>query len=551
MKRNIITKLFYFPLLVLFFSCEFEYENAIDTDNIDSDIYIETSGFISVNTVINYDEIEYQVRLKRKVGVSKKLVLGLDTNSQLIDEYNLTVENDYGQLENAYYSIPDSVVFNANSKETSFIIKMYPKALYSKAGSGLANNFILPLEISSVLEGNAMIELAKCRVLVNLKMEEPSVKVKMPSEPVTLNFVKGVNISQEYSLIAETNFTTLDVAKTSVETRQEWVDAYNQASGTNYQLLPANTYEIVRKTFETDSLNIALRFSCSDLNPDNKYLLPLMMKQEANYNIVQFSPVYIIVEVSEIRLSITNAGEVIDNFTVTETATGTIRVKLKSSILDDIPVRFIYDQELIASYNAANGTSFLAYPSQLLDVEETKIAAGTQFVNVGYSLKTTGMPIDPANEYLIPLVIDKTQLPDNSVLEGDSVIYLKLVKTIEGQYNIEGNEGIHYAGRIKPGRDKSRGDWMLEAWDGYNFDWASYFIITNGNVNGDKDLVKIQFNDVIGIFYKKDEGTVDRITVDNSYINLKTGEIYFYVEWLNSDGNWEFYKGLYYNQKPI
>lgn len=227
MKRNIIRKLFYFPLLVLFFSCEFEYENAIVTDNIDSDIYIETSGFISVNTVINYDEIEYQVRLKRKVGVSKKLVLGLDTNSQLIDEYNLTVENDYGQLENAYYSIPDSVVFSANSKETSFIIKMYPKALYSKAGSGLENNFILPLEISSVLEGNAMIEPAKCRVLVNLKMEEPSVKVEMPSEPVTLNFVKGVNISQEYSLIAETNFTTLDVAKTSVETRQEWVDAYN------------------------------------------------------------------------------------------------------------------------------------------------------------------------------------------------------------------------------------------------------------------------------------------------------------------------------------
>lgn len=166
-----------------------------------------------------------------------------------------------------------------------------------------------------------------------------------------LEFIPTIPLPQEITLNATANFNTLEVAKIGYRVNASKVDAYNEEHGTSYQLLPEQYYKIKESDFDTETLEIESRieFDCAAIGGEGTYLLPLEMHSD-DYSVVQREPVYVLIQMSELKIWVTNAADLAKT-----SGKGKIRVQMNSPMTVGQPVDFVFEPEKVETYNTDTG----------------------------------------------------------------------------------------------------------------------------------------------------------------------------------------------------
>ncbi|MFR9524506.1 MAG: DUF1735 domain-containing protein, partial [Rikenellaceae bacterium] len=124
-------------------------------------------------------------------------------------------------------------------------------------------------------------------------------------------------------------------------------------------------------------------------------------------------------------------------------------VSIPSAISEDIPVEFTYNADLIASYNSANGTEYLTLPSSsAVTLNSATLTAGETIAYPSFSIDILDLEFDYKSEYLIPLQMNTSIIPESTKMQDADVYYLVLAKTPCGQYTATESTGYLWDGTV-------------------------------------------------------------------------------------------------------
>ena len=372
-------------LALPFTGCDVEYSDI----NILPDPVFEQNGLYTVNTISIYDDYETVINVSRTAGLSKELELDIVVDETLLAEYNELYNTDYKLLEAQFYDIPKNAQLASTVKSVDISVRIHPKALIAAKGMAAANNMLLPIRISNastpVEDGGSMMQ-----ALLRLNIVEPIVQVEMPEQMPQLEFIPTIPLPQEITLNATANFNTLEVAKIGYRVNASKVDAYNEEHGTSYQLLPEQYYKIKESDFDTETLEIESRieFDCAAIGGEGTYLLPLEMHSD-DYSVVQREPVYVLIQMSELKIWVTNAADLAKT-----SGKGKIRVQMNSPMTVGQPVDFVFEPEKVETYNTEHGTAFKTLDAAKVVVTPTEIQAGSQYGELSFELDLSELDYD-------------------------------------------------------------------------------------------------------------------------------------------------------------
>lgn len=424
-------KILMFAALALPFSgCDVEYDPIV----IDPDVTLENSGMTSVPTISIYQNDVYTVTLTRTEGLSKAAEFDIVIDETLLDEYNELNNASYEAMPASGYSIGvTQVVFPEKSKTASFTVQLKPQGVIQTAGSvAAAENYAIPIACvpkTTVNSGEQYLN-----TILRLAFDEPTITVDTPNEPYELTFIAGVPVSRKLELTGRANFTTAQISKLAFAATQEMVDAYNAEHQTDYVLLPKESYSIDRGAFDAEKLTFLynLTFDASGIDPDRMYLLPIKVASD-DYTIVQDGLYYVKVSVQEIQVSI----DATDRYEAATKLTHAIAldVRLNGALADAVPVEFTYDPGKIAAYNAAKGKDYKAIDASKVTIENAAMEAGKIKATATVRVDMSGIAFDDGNEYVLPLALDKTKLPQGYVMLSDDVVYVRLKRTLYGSWS--------------------------------------------------------------------------------------------------------------------
>ena len=459
-------------LALPFTGCDVEYSDI----NILPDPVFEQNGLYTVNTISIYDDYETVINVSRTAGLSKELELDIVVDETLLAEYNELYNTDYKLLEAQFYDIP--------------------------------KNAQLASTVKSV-----------------------DISVEMPEQMPQLEFIPTIPLPQEITLNATANFNTLEVAKIGYRVNASKVDAYNEEHGTSYQLLPEQYYKIKESDFDTETLEIESRieFDCAAIGGEGTYLLPLEMHSD-DYSVVQREPVYVLIQMSELKIWVTNAADLAKT-----SGKGKIRVQMNSPMTVGQPVDFVFEPEKVETYNTEHGTAFKTLDAAKVVVTPTEIQAGSQYGELSFELDLSELDYDGADKYMVPLTLKSSELVDGTIVTGPSTFYIEVNKTLKGTYDKEvwGEEksnrvlkpAIFIAGQ--DGYAESRNAKKQKYIINYNQTWTGgliYFNISDETVAGHPNRrVLVDFSDRPN---ERADG-YDQIVDSGSYLDTDTGDIYF------------------------
>lgn len=200
-----------------------------------------------------------------------------------------------------------------------------------------------------------------------------------------------------------------------IELASQWLDSVNGANGTSFQLLPADSYELIAeadaiggisgqvKTILRYDPDKILSHSSNQYDTEN-FMLPLRLvsSETGMVNPAKKSVFYTFV-VSDPIL------QIIDEGSVTVNLSGTENIELKTVLgvpftnKWDITATIGHKQETIDAYNAANNSFFALLPSTSYSGEDTALlASGTNSKEVVYTVNAS--QIAPGN-YILPVQI--------------------------------------------------------------------------------------------------------------------------------------------------
>ena len=187
------------------------------------------------------------------------------------------------------------------------------------------------------------------------------------------------------------------------------------------------------------SLVSDIEFDCASLSEDNTYILPLVMKQTATYEVTQDAPVYVVVELAELKISVVGGGELV----TVKNKKGAITAAINSPITSDFAVNFKYDAAKVAEYNAANGTSYVAPDASKVTVTASAVPAGQLETAVSFEIDWADKAYDDGVALLLPLTLDG--ILEGTVIVGEPTVYVELVKTLSGVWTVDKIETVHRA----------------------------------------------------------------------------------------------------------
>lgn len=410
--------------------CEVEYDPIV----VLPDVVLEESGMTTVPTISIYRNDAYTVTLSRTEGLSKAAEFDIVVDPTLIDEYNELNGASFEEMPASGYTIGvGSVAFPEKAKTASFTIQFKPEAIVAAAGSPQrAGNYVIPFACVPKTTVNS--EAPRLSALVRFAFSEPTVTVDAPVEPVGLTFISGVPVPRRLELSCRANFTTLQPSKLAFAATQEMVDAYNTANGTDFLLLPADRYSVDAGTFDAEALTLlyGITVDASVLDPDRVYLLPLKLASN-DYTVTQDNVYYVEVSIQEIQFTVNNT----DRYEAATRLAHPIRldVVLNGALADDVPVEFAYDPSKVAAYNASKGKAYEALDAARVAVANATMAAGTIRSSVAVTVDMADIVFDDGKEYVLPFVLDKSKLPQGSVMMSDEVVYVRLKRTLYGSWS--------------------------------------------------------------------------------------------------------------------
>lgn len=548
-------KFFLITCLVLaIYSCEVSYnDDFIDSSKTygtarDMDPKFENNNLVDVTQISIYQSYEYSVAYKRTYGISRELEMNLTVDEKVLSNYNTLFETQYKLLPAEYYNMPDNVQFGEKMASTKFTVTFYPEKLVKAVGLEDASNYVLPVRGIPATDKGVVADSALNITLLHVQMLQPIATVQVPNVPDKLDFVMDSGFDEEVTLTSQLNFTGFDKTLLTVSGKQEDVDIYNEANGTTYKLLPVTNYQFSEMTVdELNLLTINGKINANGLDDTFEYLLPCKLASSV-YTIEQTTPVYFIVNITELFVSIANGGKVITNYSNSlKTLVGNITVNLNSIVGVDINANFVYDPSLVAQYNSANGTSYNVLDASKVTINDAIITAGTKSLNVPYTLNVEGLGVE--THYLLPFVLQADDIDFGSVT-GSTVIYIDYTKSLLGDYKLEKLETSrqrNVLSTIWPATQSTRGADPL---------WATAISKAQYGLGADGDyyaiLFKVTDQDVVGkpgckqieifTFLEAIEtyGGANKVSDNKSYYNSLTGEIRIdflgYESWNSLEG---------------
>lgn len=416
-------------------SCEFQHPEVI----VLPDPSFDVSGLQEYAAISIYEEVPVDLSLSRVYGVSKEMHINISFDEALIAEHNELYGSSYTLMPSEYYDCPEQAVFDANTKKTTLPVKVYVEKLVADKGLAAANNMVIPVHMTSASE--EIEDAANMgKVLMKMKIDTPKIEVDVP-DPSKLEFISAFPIKQTIQVAAAANFTTLDVAKVAFKVDETKVDAFNTANGTSHVLLPAGTYTIKEDVFDAETLSLVsdIEFDCASLSEDNTYILPLVMTQTDVYEVTQTAPVYVVVELAELKISVVSGGELV----TVKNRKGVMTAVLNSPITSDFDVNFRYDAAKVAEYNAANGTSYEAPDASKITITPSVVPAGELQAEVAFEIDWADKPYDDGVSLLLPLTLDG--ILEGTTIIGEKTVYVELIKTLSGNWIVEEVETVHRA----------------------------------------------------------------------------------------------------------
>jgi hypothetical protein len=431
--KKILSAIFISGLMLA--SCEFHHPEVV----VLPDPSFDVSGLQEYDAISIYEDVPIILNLSRVYGVSKEIELNLTIDESLITEHNELYSATYTLMPNEYYECPTNVTFNPNTKTAELDIKVYVDKLVDDKGLATANKMVIPILISSASEE---IEDAASmgNVLVKMKIDTPQIEVNVP-ETKSLEFISAFPVSQTVRISAATNFTTLDTDKVTFAPAPEKVAEFNMANNTSHVMLPTEAYQVKAGVFDAENLSLLtdVVFDCASLTGVNTYILPLEMIQESEYEITQSAPVYVIIELTELKISVVGGGELM----TIKNSKGTMTAKINSPITSDFDINFMYDPSKVSEYNAANGTSFVAPDASKVTITASQIPEGTLEGNVEFAIEWADKAYDDGQSLLLPLTLDG--ILEGTTIVGNPTVYVELVKTLSGNWTYEKIEPMYPA----------------------------------------------------------------------------------------------------------
>ena len=419
-------------------SCEFDFPEV----NVLPDPVFSDNGMQRFQTVSIYAEADIDLEISRIYGLSKEIGMTISINEERIAEYNAVYSSSYTLMPAEYYEIPASVTFEPQTQSTTVPVKVYVQKLVSAVGLEQARKMIIPVEIA-----DATMDIAESAsmgyVLVNMDIQEPTVSVSVPDAASRLEFISTIPLPQSVALSASANFTTLDVSKVGWKADNSMVDAFNEANGTECLPLPADKFSVQTSVFDavTGALQTEVIFDCASIEGEDMYVCPLVMTQDAGYTLVQEEPVYVVIEMSELRIWPTESG----NLITSTSGTGSLELQMNSPMTEAQDISLVYDPEAVNAYNEANGTAFIPVDAGAVTVTPSAIAAGERFGNVGYTVDIKDIPYDSGNEYMVAFSVDQSRLVEGTAVPENSTVYVRIFKTLSGVYTKTDTESVFQA----------------------------------------------------------------------------------------------------------
>lgn len=180
------------------------------------------------------------------------------------------------------------------------------------------------------------------------------------------------------------------------------------------------------------SLVYSITLDASALNPDYVYLLPLKMVS-SDYTVLQDNIYYVKVTIQEIQFSVSNT----DRYEAATRLSHEIKldVVLNGALADDVPVEFVYDASKVDAYNTSKGKNYETLDASKIAVTNATIAAGAVKTSATVTVDMADVAFDDGKEYVLPFALDKTKLPQGSVMKSDDVVYVRLKRTLYGSWS--------------------------------------------------------------------------------------------------------------------
>lgn len=526
-------------LILVAYSCDVSYnEDFIDPSKTygtarDIDPKLENNNLVDITQISIYKSYEHSVVYKRTYGVSRELEMNLNVDESVLTGYNNLFDAQYKLLPKEYYSMPSNVVFGEKTSSTSFGVTFYPEKLVAAVGLENASDYVLPIRGIPNTDIGVVADSALNITLLHVQMLKPTATVEVPDAPVKLDFVMDSGFDENVMITSQLNFTGFDKSLLTVTGKQEDVDAYNEANGTNYKLLPATNCQFNEMVAdEHNLLTINGKINANGLDDSFQYLLPCKLSSSV-YTIEQTAPVFFVVNITELFVNITDGGKVVPNYSNSlKTSTGNITVNLNSIVGVDISTNFAYDPSLVAEYNQKNGTSYDVLDADKVNISNALMVAGTKSLNIPYTLNVEGLQVE--NHYLLPFVLQTEDIEFGSVT-GATIVYIDYAKSLLGNYQLEKlatSRQRNVLSTIWPATQSTRGSDPV---------WAAAISKAQYGLGADGDyyaiLFKVTDQDVVGMIGCKQieiytfleaiegEGGSNRVTDNKSYYNSVTGEI--------------------------
>lgn len=526
-------------------ACEVEYDPIV----VLPDTMLENSGMVNVSSITIYQNDVYTVNMTRTEGLSRAASFDVAIDEALIKEYNELNGASLKLMPESCYTIETTeLAFPEKAKSTGFPVRFKPSAIVAMAGSAAAaENYVIPIVCTPKDAVNSTDKYLN--TMIYFSFEEPTVTVDAPAAMQSLSFIKGVPVERKLELAGTANFTTLETARLTVNASQAMVNEYNAKNGTDYELLPARFYSVDQGTFDIETLSFryTITFAASEADPDKTFLLPLNVVS-STYKVVQGNMFYVKVNAQEIQLTVSDTDRYAAATTLAHEVD--IDVRLNGMLVNDFTVEFTYDPSLVAAYNSAHGKSYKQFDASKVKIEPVALEAGRVKVTAKAVVDMSDEPFESGNEYLLPFVLNKSHLPQGTVMMTDNVVYLRLKRTLYGRWSnlnsgdnnylskvagIDGWQNDNYMRSTTLPSDTNIGGVAFPYKNCY-YTWSTgyHWRICDENYNGDPKKRKVQM--VSKVCQYSDESYQMAQMIDRgSYFDMETGRVFFDVQYYWND----------------
>lgn len=527
-------------------ACEVEYDPIV----VLPDVTLENTGLTDVPTITIYQNDVYVVNMLRTEGLSRAASFDIRIDESLISAYNELNNASLKLMPNSCYTMDTAeLAFEKKAKTASFPIQFKPEAILQMAGSvAAAENYVIPVLCIPRDEVNTTEK--RLNTIIRFTFSQPTVTVEAPSGVQALSFIAGVPVSRKLEISGRSNFTTLDVSKMSLSATQEQVDAYNAKNGTDYVLLPKNYYSIDRGSFDIETLAFSynITIDAADADTEKTFLLPLEMVS-SNYSVVQDNVYYVKVNTQEIQISIQNTDRY--GAAIKRSETIEFDVRLNGMLNEDFPVEFRYDASLVAAYGNAKGKSYEPIDASKVRIENAVMESGRIKTTAKAVVDMSDLPFEDGTEYALAFVLDKSKLPQGYVMKSDDVVYVRLKRTLYGEWSNRDNNGyLASVGGIDGWRNcnymKTRTFYRGTVVDGVAYPYCNEYytwgrgynwrVIWDQPYNGDATKRKVDIFSAVTTGFSEPQQRAN--TIDHgSYFDMESGIVYldFQYYWSSDD----------------